>query len=115
MKKKYSSGSKSKCIYKTYKSKIKRGLDFHIFFFAQMKTFKKNLPEFVTLVEAALGEERPLEHVRPPGGPALRVVHFTEDVQGQIKDRGGLGEVEDGIGDTIPNQKMTILGIHVAF
>ena len=69
----------------------------------------------MSLVEAALGEERPLEHVRPPGGPSPRVVHLTEDAQGQIQDRGRLGEVEDGICDTIPNQKMTILGIHVAF
>lgn len=72
-------------------------------------------PEFVTRVEAAEGEERPLQHVRPPGGPALRVVHSTEDVQGQREDRGGLGEVEDGVSHTIPNQKMTILGINVAF
>ena len=69
----------------------------------------------MTRVEAALGEERPLQHVRPPGGPALRVVHLTEDVQSQIKDRGRLGEVEDGVSDTIPNQKMTILGKNVPF
>ena len=66
-------------------------------------------------VQATLNEECPLEHVRPPSGPALRVVHAAEDVQGQGQDRGGLGEVEDGVSDTVPNQKMTLFGENVAF
>ena len=73
------------------------------------------IPEFVTQVQATLCEERPLEHIRPPSGPAPRVIHPTEDLQGRVQDRGGLGEVEDGVSDTVPDQKMTLLGINVSF